>query len=346
VATVLAGFVVATTVATPALAVEKPDSVAKGMLDASPSDALVRNATNEALARLAARCGVFDGATYCLHVGWEDTALTKEELAARVAAEAPDPGEGDPGEPAFVTELRAWAAKPFEDRILAEQAELTEALAGLGKVKYFEYTLAGQPLPADFYQKYPEVQEWAGTTAAATPLVANTITTAKTLKQTVSYWCGPTTMSIMAWNDPGGDKGHVPSTWANRLGTTSSGTSITEMVRVTNRYLTWDNRVGPYVTLGISGYTLTKFRRLIVSHTGLKHAPIILHPKWKASLNPFGRTTKGHFDVGAGYDLRDGKDLVVIAEPAWSNTPNVFLTSPANVLAAQKNNANFQNIGV
>ncbi|MEO6089522.1 MAG: hypothetical protein ABIQ18_41075 [Umezawaea sp.] len=339
----LAAAVSLTPVAT--AAVTKPEAVAQEMIGGSPSDTQLRNANDATLAGLAARCGVLDGATYCLHVGWEDTSLSKEELAARVQNTAPEPGD-EPGEASFALQLRQWAAQPREDRIFAEQAELKEALASLGKVKYFQYTTNGEALPADFFQKYPEVAEWAGTDAAADPPVANTITPSRTMKQPNGYYCGPTTMAIMAWNDPTGDKGHVPSVWAGRLGTTTSGTSIDAMVRVTNSHLTWDNRVGAYVKLGISGYTTAKFRALFVKHTGIKHAPIILHPRWTANLNPFGRTTSGHFDVGAGYDHRSGRDTILIAEPAWASTPNMFSTSTANVLQAQKNNSNFKNIGV
>jgi hypothetical protein len=326
-------------------AVTKPEAVAQEMVNSSPSDMQLRNADDATLAGIAARCGVLDGATYCLHVGWEDAPLSKEELAARVQNTAPEPGD-EPGEATFALQLRQWAAQPREDRIFAEQAEMKEALAALGKVKYFQYTTRGEALPADFFQKYPEVAEWAGTDAAADPPVANTINPSRTMKQPNGYYCGPTTMSIMAWNDPTGDKGHTPSVWAGRLGTTRSGTSIDAMVRITNSHLTWDNRVGAYVKLGISGYTTAQFRALFVKHTGKKLAPIILHPRWTANLNPFGRTTAGHFDVGAGYDHRSGRDTILIAEPAWAGTPNMFSTSTANVLQAQKNNSNFKNIGV
>ncbi|MET9630458.1 hypothetical protein ABZX92_23605 [Lentzea sp. NPDC006480] len=341
----LAAMVSLTPVAT--AAVTKPDAVAQEMIKGSPSDTQLRNADDAKLAGLAARCGNLDGAIYCLHVGWEDAPLSKEELAARVQNTAPEPGD-EPGEAPFATQLRQWAAQPQEDRIFAEQAEMKEALAQLGKVKYFQYTANDEPLPADFFQKYPEVAEWANTdpAAAVTPTTSSTISASRTMKQPNGYYCGPTTMAIMAWNDPTGDKGHTPSVWAGRLGTTRSGTSIGAMVRVTNSYLTWDNRVGAYVTLGIAGYTTAKFRALFVKHTGVKKAPIILHPRWTANLNPFGRTTAGHFDVGAGYDFRTGHDTILIAEPAWPGTPNMFSTSTANVLQAQKNNSNFKNIGV
>ncbi len=341
----LAAAVSLTPVAT--AAVTKPEAVAQEMVKGSPSDAQLRNANDATLAKLAARCGLLDGATYCLHVGWVDAPLSAEELAARVQNTAPEPGD-EPGEAPLSVQLRQWAAQTWEDRVFADQAEMKEALASLGKVKYFQYMANDEALPADFFEKYPEVAEWANTdpAAAAAPVVANTINPSRTMKQPNGYYCGPTTMAIMAWNDPTGDKGHSPSVWAGRLGTTRAGTSITNMVRVTNSHLTWDNRVGPYVTLGIASYTTAKFRALFVKHTGVKKAPIILHPRWTANLNPFGRTTSGHFDVGAGFDHRSGRDTILIAEPAWSGTPNMFSTSTANVLQAQKNNSNFKNIGV
>jgi hypothetical protein len=323
------------------------EATARSLIDLSPTDDQLRGLTKEQLAAKAVRCGVFDGATYCLHLGWEDSAPTAEDLAERVRAAAEPELGNEIGEPAFGAEIGDWAAKPYSERLAAEQDELREALDALGKVKYFQYAADEQELPTDFYTKYPEVANWeAAPEAAAAPGARDVISAARTMKQPNGYYCGPTTMAIMAWNDPSGDRGHVPSTWASRLGTTTSGTSITNMVRVTNRYLTWDNRVGAYVTLSIASYTNAKFRSLFKRHVGEKGAPIILHPRWRANQNPFGRTTSGHFDVGAGYNYNAGKDLITIAEPAWSGTPNKFSTSTGNVLAAQKSNTAFKNIGV
>ncbi|WP_199442883.1 C39 family peptidase [Umezawaea beigongshangensis] len=348
----LVALVVATGLAPAAAATADPVSVpvvAQSLLDRSPSDDQLRGLTGVQLAAVAVRCAEFDGSTYCLHLGWEESTPTAEELAARVlAAQEPDLGDGV-AEPSLAAGLAEWAAKPFADRFAEEQAELREALEALGKVRYFAYAADEQELPADFHQKYPEVAQWE-TAPPDEPVeraagVRNVIAASRTMKQPNGYYCGPTTMAIMAWNDPSGDRGHSTSTWASRLGTTRNGTSITNMVRVTNRHLTWDNRVGAYVTLSIARYTNTQFRNVYKRHID-RGAPVILHPRWTANLNPFGRTTGGHFDVGAGYDFSSGRDLINIAEPAWSGTPNMFKTSTANVLTAQKQNTAFKNIGV
>ena len=50
--------------------------------------------------------------------------------------------------------------------------------------------------------------------------------------QNQTYWCGPTAMQAIGWGSD--QKRRNQSYWARRLGTTSAGTAITDMVRVVN----------------------------------------------------------------------------------------------------------------
>ena len=74
--------------------------------------------------------------------------------------------------------------------------------------------------------------------------------------QVRTYWCGPTTMQMIAWGWQA--SGSPRSYWARRLGTTTNGTAITDMVRVVNTSTGYDREAhaGPYIVLDISDWYL------------------------------------------------------------------------------------------
>src|SRR5439155_11910492 len=114
--------------------------------------------------------------------------------------------------------------------------------------------------------------------ASAYPQHDRILNPARTAEQTRTYYCGPTSMQMITWNWSG--SAHSQEYWASKLGTTSKGTSITDMVRVTNSYTGWDDtrHAGPYVVLDIKDSTSSKWYLLQMWHITGYHAPVMLHP--------------------------------------------------------------------
>jgi hypothetical protein len=233
-------------------------------------------------------------------------------------------------------------------RARADRAELTEAAAGVAKVWLLRHQIQGVPLPDGFLERHPEIDlADRGLTSGVTTASARTATTATTTspsattgpvesaettktsadypeadtvlhtsrvaEQTRSYWCGPTSMQMIEWGWTGTRESQ--STWARRLETTTSGTAISDMVSVTNRYTGWDreDRAGAYITLDISDWTYSQWWLLQMRHYHDYRAPIILHPillkRWYPYLDD---DASGHFQVGRGYD-KNGADANTIS---------------------------------
>lgn len=137
--------------------------------------------------------------------------------------------------------------------------------------------------------------------------------------QTRTYYCGPTSMQMIGWAWSG--KQESQETWASRLGTTTSGSAISELVRVTNAYTGYDqqNHAGPYVVLDIGDYTFKQWYLLQMRHIVDYRAPVILHPillkRWYPYLDD---DASGHFQVGRGYNKNGSKmNLINYFEP-WN----------------------------
>lgn len=125
------------------------------------------------------------------------------------------------------------------------------------------------------------------------------------------YWCGPTTMQMMAWNY-GNNTKVSQATWASRLGTTTSGTVITDMVRVANNYADparWvTQQDAAYVTKDIGGYTYAQWYKLNVNHYSTWRTPVILHPVLLKKFFPYlDGDGSGHFQLGRGWDFESAK---------------------------------------
>lgn len=137
--------------------------------------------------------------------------------------------------------------------------------------------------------------------------------------QVRSYWCGPTSTQMIVWGWT--DKKVGQGVWANRLGTTTSGTAIGSIVSVINKYTGWDrpDYAGPYITLDIGGWTYHQWYGLIKKHISSYRAPIVMHPILLKKYYPYlAYDASGHYQVGRGYDKR-GKlpNLVSYFEP-WN----------------------------
>src|SRR6478735_11984447 len=214
-----------------------------------------------ALVRSQVRCADFEGQRYCLHAGWTDS--TEDEVVSELAGNATSESSRsayreETGDLSLTAQLRRRAALGPAARAAADRAELTEAARSVAKVWLLRHQIQGVPLPEGFLARHPEVRTGAtsGTTTARTtsstttsgaarktardyPESARILRNDEVAEQTRTYWCGPTSMQMIAWG--WSHQRHTQQYWANQLGTTSQGTSISAMVSVTNARTGWDN---------------------------------------------------------------------------------------------------------
>jgi hypothetical protein len=274
----------------------------------SEGAALDRAEGRTALARASVRCATFEGQRYCLGFGW--TNRSEEELAARLetrptARDAESTGDLD------ADGLLARAqSRTSTVRTEAERAELTMAARSVGKVWMLRHEIQGVPLPAGFAERHPEVSgrtEARGGFGGSYPERSKILTSKVAQAQNTTYWCGPATMQAIGWGAQGKRKNQ--SYWARRLGTTTAGTAISDMVRVVNNKTGYDEdtHAGPYVVLDISDFSFKQWYRLMMRHVHDYQAPVVLHPSLLKQYYPYlDDDASGHFQVGRGYDQNPG----------------------------------------
>ena len=300
-------------------------------------------ATPEQLAAGAVRCADLEGQRYCLGAGWTED--TEAQVRSRVAAAARRVAARPAGRTERTGDLDAAAALAQRARMSpaaraeADRAELTMAARSVAKVWLLRHDIEGVPLPDGFLAEHPEARAAvpaartsarSSTTPSATaaasvktmadyPRRAKILDPAQVSEQRTTYWCGPTSMQMIAWGwrDKRRNQGH----WADRLGTTSAGTSVYDMVRVVNQTTGWDNRkhAGPYIVLDIGRYDFDKWMLLMMRHLADYRAPVVLHPVLHKQFYPYlDDDASGHFQVGRGYAKRGAKpDLLGYFEP-WN----------------------------
>ena len=324
---------------TPAMRAEIDRVVGQGL--AAPR--LTARATPERLVADQVRCAEFEGQRYCLGQGW--TRQSQAQVRERVATAARSAGASarrtpveDTGDLDALDLLRLRASMSPQERAEQERAELVEAARSVAKVWLLRNQIDGTPLPPGFARRHPEAVGLGGATYASSdgsvslrtaasstktagdyPQRSTVISSKRVSQQVRSYWCGPATMQMIEWGWTGSKESQ--STWANRLGTTTSGTAITAMVSVTNRYTGWDrdSRAGRYVTLDIGGYGFSKWWLLMMRHIEDYRAPVILHPVLRKEYYSYlDDDASGHFQMGRGYDKRyDKPNLLSYFEP-WN----------------------------
>jgi len=307
------------------------------------------------------RCADLDGQRYCLGIGF--TTRTEEELTAELSASARSaaPATESTGDLATVDALRQRARMSPTARAALERRELTEAATSVAKVWVMRHQVEGAPLPEGFAERHPEAfvpadSENAASLAATSYPRSDTVLSNKQVRsQTRSYWCGPATMQMIAWGWEG--RKRTQKRWARRLGTTTSGTAITEMVRVVNRYTGWDrdDRAGKYITLDVGDYRFRKWYRLIKRHIHDYRAPVVMHPILLKRYFPYlDDDASGHFQAGRGYRVKpNGAKKIGYFEP-WDQSrfdPSEPYIARVQWRSAYKsfraNKAHFQhNIGV
>jgi hypothetical protein len=126
-------------------------------------------------------------------------------------------------------------------------------------------------------------------------------------------------MQMIAWGWKKVDKGQAH--WADRLGTTTSGTAITDMVRVVNESTGWDrpDHAGPYITLDIGDYSFHQWKLLLMRHIVDYKAPVVLHPILLKRYYPYlDDDASGHFQVGRGYDRLGSRPTAIGYFEPWN----------------------------
>lgn len=272
-----------------------------------------------------ARCAEFEGQRYCLGTGW--TTATPAQVQARTdAAAGRVTGRRAVTETTGDLDAAALQRRPRSTR--AARAELIAAARSVAKVWVLRHELQGVPLPDGFLDRHPEARATPGaigrggltarTAAKAYPDRAVVLKPSQVASQETTYWCGPTTMQMIGWGWKGTPL--AQSEWARRLGTTTSGTGITDMVRVVNGSTGWDgeDHAGPYVVLDIGDWTFAQWTQLIKRHIASYRAPVVMHPVLRKQFFPYlDDDASGHFQVGRGYVKKPGKPVQVSYFEPW-----------------------------
>ena len=351
------------TTVTPAIEREIDRVVAAGRAVPSP-DVPARRlplASLRSAARTLLRCATFEGQRYCLGVGWTTRTQTdvRHDLIAQMAR-APRATTGDLGPRALVAHLLDGTVN---QRARRERAELTDAAQSVAKVWLLRHELQGVALPTGFLARHPEARTAASSpaarvaakTAATYPEHYKILSSKRVSEQHRTYWCGPTTAQMIIWGWK--KKRQTQKHWANRLGTTTSGSSISDMVRVVNNNTGWDGAkyAGKYIVLDIGDWSAKQWWHLVERHISKYHAPVILHPVLLKKYYPYlDDNASGHFQVGRGYDRRGKRtNLLGYFEP-WNqqrfdpSEPYIARVQWRNASRSYRaNEAHFQhNIGV
>ena len=286
---------------TPAMRAEIDRVLAEGA-------ALDRAEGRTALARASVRCATFEGQRYCLGFGWTDQ--SEEELAARLTTRPTARATERTGDLDADGLLARAQSRTSTARTEAERDELTMAARSVGKVWMLRHEIQGVPLPEGFAERHPEVAagiEARGGFGRSYPERSKILTSKVAQAQNTTYWCGPATMQAIGWGSQGKRKNQ--SYWARRLGTTTAGTAITDMVRVVNNKTDYDEEThaGPYIVLDVGDFTFKQWYRLMMRHVHDYRAPVVLHPSLLTQYYPYlDDDASGHFQVGRGYDQNPG----------------------------------------
>ncbi len=288
----------------------------------------------------SARCASFDGQRYCLGVGWTTQSQAQvqarmsyaaQAIAARRTTAVETTGDLD-----AVSALQRIAKLSPQARERRERAELTDAARSVAKVWLLRHEIQGAPLPDGFAAAHPEASaarrgastaptvaanEAAATAKAATdyPQLATVLDETQVAQQSRYYWCGPSAMQMMAWGWR--QKRQPQKKWARKIGTSSAGSAITDVVRVINNNTGWDRaeHAGTFVTLDIGDFTFDQWYLLMMRHVTDYTAPVLLHPVLVKKYYPYlDDDASGHFQVGRGYDQNPtGEPLLSYFEP-WN----------------------------
>lgn len=294
------------------------------------------------LAAAEIRCATFETQRYCLHYGWTNRTAgeLRHDLVSREEAQRTAAGVAT-GDESLIDSLRSRARLSPNARVAADREELTHAARATAKVLSLRHDIEGTPYPKGFFARHPEVDRQLATAARQReyPKRYYIMNWHHVREQRRSYWCGPTTMQMITW---GWQKKVKPqSLWADRMGTTSSGTGIYAMVEAVNKYTGYDKKkyAGKYIVLDISDYSYKKWLSLHKRHYSRYHAPIVTHPVLDARYFDYlqGYSGGGHFQVGRGYNNRGNNPATIGLFEPWN--PRRFNSSAPYVRRLQYHRA-------
>jgi hypothetical protein len=332
-------------------------------------------ATTRALVDSLVRCATFEGQRYCLGTGWteESQARVRSRTLALLDRTTARPGTSlATGDLSTYDALRRAVGMSPAALARAERSELTAAARSVAKVWLLRHEIEGVPLPRGFLARHPEVRRTTAAPARSLtaaggggvakpkhwrdyPRRAAVLNPHHVAAQHRTYWCGPTTMQMIAWGWQ--HRWRSQQHWARRLGTTTDGTAITSMVSVVNHATGYDkpSYAGPYITLDIGRWSFGDWKLLIARHVVDYHAPVVLHPVLLQRFYPYlDHDGSGHFQVGRGYRKRHGKTPLLGYFEPWNqqrfhpDEPFIDRTQWRDAYKSYRaNEAHFQhNIGV
>jgi hypothetical protein len=366
-------------VAEPSAAARSWSEVVKQVTDTSPDDLELRSADSSARASSVMRCFKLEDENYCLGLGFVDQVPSGAQLqtmmsppSARADGEAgveQDIPTGDLTPQAFVADR---ASMPKSARVNAELDEMQAAWDGRDKARALRLlddprSPAAAPTPTA-----PAPTTPAPTPSTPSPTPTRTAPTQGTptpvapvspppkssyimkgfqTSQEKGYWCGPATFQSIDWADD--NQKDTQASWAKDLGTTTSGTGISAMVKQTNLKTNWDLAAGTYIVQNVGHWNAQKFFTVHQNHLGDgQPAPVIEHTQLLKRYFPYlAFNHSGHYQVGRGYDRAKGTIAIyeVFNERRFNSRGNIT-DGPKNIPATALFNAtlanSFQNIGL
>jgi hypothetical protein len=246
------------------------------------------------------RCFKLDDENYCLGLGFVDKTPTAAAISAAAIAPAMKSADSPTGALSPSDFVAERAAMSDQSRLNAELDEMWTAWAGRDKARSLR--------TAGVVTK-PAVTKPASTMSALavrTPPAEFAMMGAYATSQERGYWCGPATFQSIDWADD--KQKDTQASVAKYLGTTSSGTAISAMVRQTNLKTNWDIAAGAYIVQNVSGWTAQKFFTVHQKHLGDgTPAPVIEHVQLLRRYFPYlAFNHSGHFQVGRAYSKTKG----------------------------------------
>ena len=346
----------------------------------SPNDQMLRVSTAEQSTQVM-RCFKLDEENYCLGLGFVDQVPTGAQISAAVTepSDSSTAGEvgveqdiatGDLSPAAFVTER---AALPKGQRVAAELEDMQTAWDGRDKARSLRLLNSpstseptgtpdtpGTPTPpaTPGTPTPPSTPEPTRSTpsAPATPTVPKPLPSSAYImkgyqtSQEKGYWCGPATFQSIDWADD--NQKDTQASWAKDLGSTTSGTAISAMVKQTNVKTAWPKTAGTYIVQNVSNWNAQTFFAVHQKHLGVYKAPVIEHVQLLKRYFPYlAFNHSGHYQVGRGYDKAKRTIAIfeVFNERRFNSRGNVT-DGPKNIPASALFNAtlanSFKNIGL
>jgi peptidase C39-like protein len=362
--------------------------VVQQVIRTAPDSSMLRATDLADQSKQVMRCFKLETENYCLGLGFVDQLPSGAQLSAMTAAPEPAIGsrsaDGDAEQdiatgalsPAdFVSER---SSLPDNARLDAELDEMQAAWEGREKAR----ALRDLDAPAGTSDE-PATGPTTGPAPAATTAPTATPTTPErttpatpgqpkpkppvsapvklpsssyimkgfATSQDKGYWCGPATFQSIDWADD--NQKDTQASWAKDLGSSTSGTGISAMVKQTNLKTNWDLAAGSYIVQNVGHWNTQKFFSVHQNHLGdAKPAPVIEHVQLLKRYFPYlAFNHSGHYQVGRGYDAKKGTIGIfeVFNERRFNSRGNTT-NGPKNIPASALFNATlantFQNIGL